>query len=114
MKIVSSYGGPSPQDPLVPAGSFVRKKCNKKRLKLGKIMKKVSRHRCNSCNKGIKCRKGGHKGGHNGGVRYIKKILEKIVSRLNLQLFQKKPHQKQKRNVITVDNKIVNEIIKNK
>ena len=117
MKIICggpSSGGPSPQDPLVPAGSLIRKKYNKKRLKLGKIMKKVSRHRCNSCNNGIKCRKGGHHGGHHGGVRYIKKILEKIVSRLNLQLFQKKPHQKQKRNVITVDNKIVNEIIKNK
>ena len=95
-------GGPSPQDPLVPAGSFNRKKCNKKRLKLGKIMKKVSRRKKKCFQK------------RKGGVRYIKKILEKIVSRLNLQLFQKKPHQKQKRNIITVDDKIVNEIIKNK
>ena len=84
-------------------------------------MKKVSRHRCNSCNNGFKCRKGVHNGVHNGGVRYIKKILEKIVSRLNLQDLEN-PVRKQKarfkksrtqnmNNILIVDDKIVNEII---
>lgn len=50
---------------------------------LGKIMKNVSRKK--NKYKG-KCSRNG-----NGGVRYIKKILERIVSRINLQLFQKNP-----------------------
>jgi ATP-dependent Lon protease len=138
MKIICGYGcggpssgGPSPQDPLVPAGSFNRKKCNKKRLQLGKIMKKVSRRKKKCFQK------------RKGGVRYIKKILEKIVSRLNLQDLEnpvrkqkqdlrnsarkqkqdlENPVRKQKQdlrnsarknisNILTVDEKIVNEII---
>jgi len=88
-----AYGGPSPQYPLVPAGSLKKKRFGKTGLKFGKIMKKVSRVR-------------------NGGVRYIKKILERIVSRVNLQLFQKKPCQKQDlKNKLIVSDKIVNEIL---
>jgi hypothetical protein len=111
MKIVCC-GGPSPQDHLVHAGSFVNKRFNKKGIKIGKS---------------------------NGGVRYIKKILERIVSRINLHdlenaalkksrtktqdlekkphqkaAFSKKPHKKQKNNILTIDDKIINEIIKNK
>jgi ATP-dependent Lon protease len=88
-----SYGGPSPQDPLVPAGSFMKKRFNKNRFRFSKVMKKCKRQ---------------------GGVRYIKKILERIVSRLNLQLFQKKPHQKQKNKLLIVNDKILNEILNNK
>ena len=68
-------------------------------------MKKVSRVR----NGGIK-----NVGIRNGGVRYIKKILERIVSRVNLQLFQKKPCQKQDlKNKLIVSDKIVDEILEN-
>jgi len=88
-----SYGGPSPQDPLVPAGSFMRKRFIKNGSRFSKVMKKCKRK---------------------GGVRYIKKILERIVSRINLQLFQKKPRQKQKSKLLTVNNKILNEILSNK
>jgi len=80
---------------------------NKKKIgKLCKIMKNVSRRKYKCSSNRISC----NGGVSNGGVRYIKKILEKIVSRLNLQLFQKKPHQKQKSNLI-VDEKIINEIL---
>jgi ATP-dependent Lon protease len=88
-----NYGGPSPQDPLVPAGSFMKKRFNKNGSRFSKVMKKCKRK---------------------GGVRYIKKILERIVSRINLQLFQKKPRQKQKSKLLTVNNKILNEILSNK
>ena len=93
LKIVCNgygYGGPSPQDPLVPQGSFMRKRFNKNGLRFSKVMKKCKRK---------------------GGVRYIKKILERIVSRINLQLFQKKPRQKQKGKLLIVNDEILNEIL---
>ena len=100
-----SYGGPSPQYPLVPAGSLKKKRLVKSGLKFGKIMKKVSRVR-NGVFRNVGIR--------NGGVRYIKKILERIVSRVNLQLFQKKPCQKQDlKNKLIVSDKIVDEILEN-
>ena len=123
-KIVCRCGSPSPQYPLVPAGSFVKKRFKNKYLKLGKIMKNVSRRK--------KENKYSGNGNCNGGVRYIKKILERIVSRINLQLFEKaafrknrtktlerlKPLSKvikksflEKDNVLTIDEKIINEII---
>jgi len=109
-----SYGGPSPQDPLVPAGSFMRKRFIKNGSRFSKVMKKCKRK---------------------GGVRYIKKILERIVSRINLQLFQKaafrksraktlerlKPLSKvikksffEKDNILIIDDKLINEILNNK
>jgi hypothetical protein len=126
-KIVCRCGGPSSQYPLVPAGSFVKKRFKNKYLKLGKIMKNVSRRK--------KENKISGNSNSNGGVRYIKKILERIVSRFNLQLFQKaafrksrakplerlKPLSKvikksflEKDNVLTIDEKIINEVINNK
>ena len=124
-----SNGGPSPKDPLVPAGSFVKKRFKNKYLKLGKIMKNVSRRK--------KENKYSGNGKCNGGVRYIKKILERIVSRLNLQLFQKAAFRKSRTKTlerlkplskefkksraqstdtdnIVVDEKIINEILNNK
>jgi len=72
-----------------------------------------------------------------GGVRYIKKILEKIVSRINLQLFQKAAFRKSRAktleglkplskvinkfpaqniniNNLVVDDQIINDILNNK
>lgn len=74
------------------------------RVKLGKIMKTVSK----------KKNRFFVNESRNGGVRYIKKILEKIVSRINLKLFQNKKYKKQKYNSIIIDNEIVNDIMKNK
>jgi ATP-dependent Lon protease len=82
-------GGPSPQNPLVPAGSFMKKKLGKNRCKISKIMKKVSRRKKEKfllCNPARKT---------NGGVRYIKKILERIVSRINLQDLENPARKKQ-------------------
>ena len=120
---------------IICTGSFIKKRFKNKYLKLGKIMKNVSRRKKEnkysgnriSCNGGIS----------NGGVRYIKKILERIVSRLNLQLFQKAafrksrtktlerlkplskefnkfPSQSTDTDNIVVDEKIINEILNNK
>jgi len=94
---------------------YIKKKIGK----FSKIMKKIAKKKYK----------------YNGGVRYIKKILERIVSRINLQLFQKaafsksrtktlerlKPLSKvinksflKKDNVLTIDEKIINEILHNK
>jgi ATP-dependent Lon protease len=118
---------------IVCNGSFVKKIFNRKYLKLGKIMKNVSRRKKenkSSCNSNSNS-----SGNSNGGVRYIKKILERIVSRINLQDLEKaafrksrtktlerlKPLSKvikksflEKDNVLTIDEKIINEVISNK
>ena len=141
---------------IVCNGSFVKKRFKNKYLKLGKIMKNVSRRKKE--NKSY----GNSNCNSNGGVRYIKKILERIVSRINLQDLEKaafrKSHTKsgfleksrskkqdlenpahksgelgglkpsqlnhlskvikksflEKYNVLTIDKKIINEILNNK
>ena len=98
-RVVCSYRG------------LMKKRLVISRCKFGKIMKKVSSVR-NGGIKNVGVRNGGVR---NGGVRYIKKILERIVSRVNLQLFQKKPCQKQDlKNKLIVSDKIVNEVLSNK
>ena len=110
-KIVSSYEGVKPMQPMQPMnnGKIISKRklqkkmfCNKKIdnhiHKFGKIMKKVAKR-----NNRI------------GGVRYIKKILERIVSRINLeQLLQKNNNldkHKKKNSKIIISDKIVNDIV---
>jgi ATP-dependent Lon protease len=116
-KIISSYEGMKPMQPMQPMqpmhpmhnGKRISKRklekklfCNKKIdnhiHKFGKIMKKVAKR-----NNRI------------GGVRYIKKILERIVSRINLeQLLQKNNNldkHKKKNSKITICDKIVNDIV---
>jgi hypothetical protein len=118
---------------IVCTGSFVKKRFKNKYLKLGKIMKNVSRRKKE--NKSYGNSNSNCNSNSNGGVRYIKKILERIVSRINLQDFQKaafrksraktlerqKPISKvikksflEKDNVLTIDEKIINEVINNK
>ena len=100
---------------------FNKNNFNKKNIKLGKIMKNVSRkkykYKCKSKNKNKS------KSKSIGGVRYIKKILEKIVSRINLQLFQKAAFRKSRtkthaQNInidnLVVDDQIINDILSNK
>ena len=83
-RIICGYGDPSPQYPLVPTGSFKKKRLVKSGCKFGKIMKKVSRTR----NRNIRNMKGRNRNGYvsNGGVRYIKKHLERILSKINLDM----------------------------
>ena len=76
-KIVIGYGGNL--DNMDNGKSFMKKKLGKKRCKFSKIMKKISRRKKEKFRYDVSVRK------TNGGVRYIKKILERIVSRINLQ-----------------------------
>ena len=90
-KIVSSYEGVKPMQPMQPMNNgkrigkiklqkkmFCNKKIDNHIHKFGKIMKKVAKR-----NKFIRQKCNG-----NGGVRYIKKILERIVSRINLRYLE--------------------------
>ena len=87
--------------------------------KLGKIMKKVAKGYKNGYRNGYRNRYRNihnHNHNYNGGVRYIKKILEKIVSRINLQLLEKVDFKKSRakigiKKLIIVNDNIVNEIL---
>jgi len=96
----------------------------KRAYKLGQIMKKVAKGYRNGYKNGYMNgnrymnihnhnHNNNHNNNHNGGVRYIKKILEKIVSRINLQLLEK-DSPKQKKKLIIVNDNIVNEILNDK